>query len=220
MMRCGRGEEEARGTGEEMGMVALVCEEEKRESLIEDVQRFLGTKMGDADADKNSASGSEAVDRRERRQNQQVSIANINSKNQIVLSGNIARIRTLLSHLQRFAGHDPRAVRLKADSPFHSPVMAPAAAAMQEMLAQPSSSRSQHTKPSDSASTQPSHFDSNEIITFPALIPCISNVTARPFTSLSQLKDLLARQCVETVRWHDSIPVSYTHLTLPTKRIV
>lgn len=52
---------------------------------------------------------------------QQVSLANINSKNQVVLSGNIASINTLLIQLRQFGGHDPRAVRLSCDSPFHSP---------------------------------------------------------------------------------------------------
>jgi [acyl-carrier-protein] S-malonyltransferase len=36
-------------------------------------------------------------------------------------------------------------------------------------------------------------------------MPCVSNVSARPFTSKDDLKDLWARSCVETVRWWDSI---------------
>jgi [acyl-carrier-protein] S-malonyltransferase len=42
-------------------------------------------------------------------------------------------------------------------------------------------------------------------INFPAAMPCISNVSALPFSSIDDLKDLLSRQCVETVRWWDSI---------------
>jgi [acyl-carrier-protein] S-malonyltransferase len=44
-----------------------------------------------------------------------------------------------------------------------------------------------------------------DIITFPGRIPCVSNVTARPFRTKEELKDLLARSCLETVRWWDSI---------------
>lgn len=44
-----------------------------------------------------------------------------------------------------------------------------------------------------------------DIITWPGIMPCVSNVSARPFKSKDQLKDLLARQCVETVRWWSSV---------------
>ncbi|OAA33797.1 malonyl CoA-acyl carrier protein transacylase [Moelleriella libera RCEF 2490] len=44
-----------------------------------------------------------------------------------------------------------------------------------------------------------------DIVTFPGDMPCLSNVTARPFESREQLKELLARGCLETVRWWDSI---------------
>lgn len=33
----------------------------------------------------------------------------------------------------------------------------------------------------------------------------MSNISARPFESVADLRDLLARQCTETVRWWDSI---------------
>jgi [acyl-carrier-protein] S-malonyltransferase len=42
-------------------------------------------------------------------------------------------------------------------------------------------------------------------VTFPGKMPCISNVSGLPFQSKDDLKDLLARQAVETVRWWDSI---------------
>jgi [acyl-carrier-protein] S-malonyltransferase len=42
-------------------------------------------------------------------------------------------------------------------------------------------------------------------ITFPASVPCISNVSALPFHSKDDLKNLLSRQCIDTVRWWDSI---------------
>jgi [acyl-carrier-protein] S-malonyltransferase len=36
-------------------------------------------------------------------------------------------------------------------------------------------------------------------------MPCVSNVSARPFKSKEQLKELLTRQAVQTVQWHESI---------------
>lgn len=114
-----------------------------------------------------------------------VQIANINSRNQIVLSGSIERIERLLGQVRRFLGHDPRAVRLRSDSPFHCAIMRPAVAAMRQML--------EHERPW-------------AVRWFPAgRLPCVSNVTARPFGSRAELTELLARQCEETVRWWDSI---------------
>ncbi|KAI9714391.1 MAG: hypothetical protein M1820_000352 [Bogoriella megaspora] len=163
--------------GGEVGMVALVCEAGHLQELIDAIHGFLG----------HSSPGSKTDSNEDLPPVQQVLIANINSKNQIVLSGSIERIKILLTHLRQFGGHDPRAVRLKADSPFHSPLMKPAADYMRRALSNPSNSRNQ------------------DIVSWPGYMPCVSNVTARPFESRQQLKDLLARQCVETVRWWDSV---------------
>ncbi|KAI9678125.1 MAG: hypothetical protein M1817_006069 [Caeruleum heppii] len=164
--------------GGEYGMVALVCEPQHLGSLIEAIHEFLGHSSAGMKQD-----SAEAVPPIE-----QVLIANINSRNQIVLSGSIERIKTLLTHLRQFAGHDPRAVRLKSDSPFHSPLMKPAAETMKKLLDKKSLNR-----------------DAEDVVKFPGVMPCISNVSARPFQSREELKDLLARQCVETVQWWDSI---------------
>ncbi|EHA20318.1 S-malonyltransferase [Aspergillus niger ATCC 1015] len=107
-------------------------------------------------------------------------VANINSRNQIVLSGNIAKIKDLLIQLRQFGGHDPRAVRLRCESPFHSPIMIPAANYMKSAL---------------------EHMNIN----FPARMPCISNVSGLPFKSKEELRVLLSQQCVDTVKWWDSI---------------
>ena len=118
-------------------------------------------------------------------------IANINSKNQIVLSGNIGMIRVLLTHLRSFGGHDPRAVRLKSDSPFHSPLMRPAMDEMKKLLQKKSRVKGQ---------------ESEDIVVWPGNgIQVVSNVTARPIGSKNELRDLWARQAVETVRWWESI---------------
>lgn len=166
--------------GGEYGMVALVTEPDHLLPLIEAIHEFLG----------HHSAGSMSESAEDVPPIQQVLIANINSKNQIVLSGNMERIRTLLTHVRQFGGHDPRAVRLKSDSPFHSPLMKPAAIAMHKLLEGKSRVKGR---------------ENMDLVMFPGTMECISNVTARPFQSKEELKDLWARQCVETVRWWDSI---------------
>jgi [acyl-carrier-protein] S-malonyltransferase len=141
------------------------------DGLITTIHEFLSPSFSDLH-DESSNCGIPPIE--------QVVIANINSKNQIVLSGSIERIRTLLVQLRQFSGHDPRAVRLKSESPFHSPIMAPAAEYMRNAL-------------------------QNITVNFPADMPCVSNVSGLPFTSAPALKELLSQQCVDTVRWWDSI---------------
>ena len=167
--RCSR--EATDEEGSEYGMMALVCEPDRLSSLIEAIYDFLGHGATEGGRD-DSTYDPPAIE--------QVCIANINSKNQIVLSGNIERILALLVQLRQFAGHDPRAVKLSTDSPFHSPIMAPAAKVVRQIL------------------------DDTDI-KFPGLFPCVSNVSARPFTSAAQIRELLSRQCVDTVRWWDSV---------------
>ncbi|KAJ5560095.1 Acyl transferase/acyl hydrolase/lysophospholipase [Penicillium frequentans] len=154
-------------SGDTYGMVALICEPDHLESLLRTVNEFLG--LGTSHLDD---TGHPPI--------RQVMVANINSPNQIVLSGSIERIRVLLVQLRQFGGHDPRAVRLKSDSPFHSPVMLPAAEDMKIAMQEVD-------------------------ITFPGIVPCISNVSALPFKSKQDLKHLLSRQCIDTVRWWESI---------------
>lgn len=157
-------------SSEEYGMVALVCEPNRLDGLLRTIHEFLG--LAPSGLRDDTSCGTPPIE--------QVMIANINSKNQIVLSGSVQRIRTLLIQLRQFGGHDPRAVRLNSKSPFHSPIMAPAADYMKRAL--------------------------EEIrVNFPADMPCISNVTGLPFRSKEELKRLLSKQCVDTVRWWDSI---------------
>ncbi|KAI1806027.1 Mu homology domain-containing protein [Daldinia bambusicola] len=166
--------------GGEYGMVAVVTEPEYLTQLIEAIDDFVGYRSAGARSE--SADSMKPID--------QVLIANINSKNQIVLSGNIQRIKELSAHVRQFLGHDPRAVRLNSDSPFHSPIMRPAVAVMRELVSQKSRVKGR---------------EDQDVITFPGRLECVSNVSARPFESAADVKDLLARQCLETVRWWDSI---------------
>ena len=159
--------------GGEYGMVAVITHPEHMAGLIDAIRDFVGFSNGD---------DVPPID--------QVLIANINSKNQIVLSGNIERIKTLIAHVRQFLGHDPRAVRLHCDSPFHSPIMKPAVGLMKELLNQKSRVKGR---------------ENEDIVTFPGTIPCISNVSARPFRDKEEFKDLLARGCLDTVRWWASV---------------
>jgi len=177
MAECSRKARETHGG--EYGMVALVTEPDHLTSLVASIHEFLGHHNLGTKAESAEVPPIE-----------QVLIANENSKNQIVLSGNMAMIQTLITHIRQFGGHDPRAVPLKGDSPFHSPLMQPAATAMRKLLEGKSRVKGQEHK---------------DIVTFPGVMECVSNVTARPFGSKEELKDLWARQCVETVRWWDSI---------------
>lgn len=166
--------------GGEYGMVAVLSHPEYMDELIAAIRDFVGF----------SSTGSKAESMDSVPPIKQVLIANINSKNQIVLSGNIERIKTLIAHVRQFLGYDPRAVRLKADCPFHSPIMKPAVTVMRELL------------------KENSHVpgrENEDIVRFPGQIPCVSNVSARPFRSKAELKELVARGCLETVRWWDSI---------------
>lgn len=166
--------------GGEYGMVAIITEPEYLGRLIKAIQGFVG----------HSSYGNKGDSNENVPPIEQVLIANINSKNQIVLSGNIERIKTLVAHVRQFLGHDPRAVRLHSDSPFHSPIMRPAVTVMQKLLNSKSHSKGR---------------EDQDVITFPGQTSCISNVTGRPFGSKDELKDLVARNCLETVRWWDSL---------------
>ncbi|THW41654.1 FabD/lysophospholipase-like protein [Aureobasidium pullulans] len=155
----------------EMGMIALVCEPLQRDETLQAITRHLS-----------------------QNKHLQCVIANVNSKTQFVLSGDISHVGKVLDHIRHFDSHDPRAVRLKADSPFHSPLMLPAVDLMKKLLSAPGS------------------------ITFspPSTLPCISNVTALPFSSAEDIKDLLARSAAEPVLWHQSI--QYLHQEEKVKR--
>jgi len=185
-----------RDNGAEMGMIALVVEPNRLADLIAATEEFLGHRANRG-ADNNQDYDVEDVDAQgprglngmgqgkshadtHRPTIEGVTLANVNSKNQIVLSGSIERIQALLVQLRQFGGHDPRAVRLRAESPFHSPMMANARVVMEDMLEE-------------------------EEVRWPGRFPIVSNVTSRPVESERELKEVLARQCVETVRWWDSI---------------
>ncbi|MCS7254022.1 MAG: ACP S-malonyltransferase [Armatimonadota bacterium] len=104
-------------------------------------------------------------------------IANYNSPSQIVISGEVNAVEEA-ARLARDFGIQ-RAVMLRVSGGFHSPLMQPVAAHLEEAL--------------ESAQMQ----DAN--------IPLVANVTARPVTQASELRRLLAMQLVSPVRWVESI---------------
>ena len=76
-------------TGDRYGMMALVCEPDQLEGLVAAVKDFINP---GAEGTKDDTSHEQAI--------QKVSIANANSKNQIVLSGSFNRIKGLLVHIR------------------------------------------------------------------------------------------------------------------------
>ena len=233
MAQCSR---EARAAAGDVGMVALVCDSEERlAALLDSIALFLDPSSASSTSSLSSSpspssSSSAAEDNNDITKVPHVSIANINSKTQLVLSGSISRIATLLAHLRQFGGHDPRHVHMNTDCPFHSPFMAPAAAGMRRMLEEPSQitgrniilagedhDRSRTLNATPSTMSSPLKDSKNSALSTTAaadnssarntFIPCISNITARPFPlhSRTQIRDLLARSCADTVAWWASV---------------
>lgn len=167
-------------SGENFGMMALICEPEQLESLSAAVQEWLS--FG-SEGSKDDSSSLPAIN--------QVTLANKNSRNQIVLSGSFSRIRELLAHIREFGGHDPRAVELKSRSAFHSPIMRPAFEYMKRVM-------------------------TPDVVHWPGKMPCVSNVTGLPFDSADNVRKNLSRQAIDTVLWWDSI--KYLHQQAGTTR--
>lgn len=103
--------------------------------------------------------------------------ANDNSVGQVVVSGHKAAVERAVE-LATSQGAK-RAVILPVSAPFHSQLMAPAAAEMQEALA---------------AAT----------INAPS-VPVVTNVTADAVSDPAQIRDLLVEQVTGMVRWRESV---------------
>ena len=115
-------------------------------------------------------------------------VANYNSDSQVVVAGHDTLLRSFIDTLKRFDGRDPRAIRLPLSAPFHTPIMQ---TAQQQML----------------GILVPLQLQ------LPPLIQLVSNVTARPLPidDAAYVKRAIARQCTETVRWHESIEYLRDH---------
>lgn len=107
----------------------------------------------------------------------QVAIVNFNAPEQNIISGETSAVDAALVKLKELGVR--RAIKLPVSSAFHSPLMSDAVAPMLSALAQ-------------------ANFQN------PA-IPVISNVTAKPYESAEQIKELLAAQITGQVRWVETM---------------
>ena len=106
-----------------------------------------------------------------------VQIANDNAVGQIVISGEKAAVEAANAAATEMGVK--RAMMLPVSAPFHCDLMAPAAEAMKDALA-------------DVTFNEP-------------LLPIVNNVTAQPVTDPEQLKADLVTQVTGQVRWRESI---------------
>ncbi|MEA3000078.1 MAG: [acyl-carrier-protein] S-malonyltransferase [Sphingomonadales bacterium] len=104
-------------------------------------------------------------------------VANDNDPSQVVISGHRAAVERALD-IAREKGAK-RAVLLPVSAPFHSPLMEPAARAMEQALA-------------DAEMADPR-------------LPLYANVTAAPVREAAEIRRLLVEQVTAMVRWRESV---------------
>jgi [acyl-carrier-protein] S-malonyltransferase len=98
--------------------------------------------------------------------------ANLNGGGQIVIAGHIAALERVEAAA---VTQKIRASRLKVSQPFHSPLMAPARARLEEVL--------------------------TELVFHPSDIPVVSNVTGEAVHDTARWRELLAEQVTSPVVW-------------------
>jgi [acyl-carrier-protein] S-malonyltransferase len=108
------------------------------------------------------------------RDGERVVPANLNGGRQVVVAGHATAVARLE---ERAAAARIRAVRLKVSAPFHSPLMAPAAARMSEVLA--------------------------AMRFAPPRAPVVCNADAAPCRDAERIAALLAEQITAPVRWEE-----------------
>jgi [acyl-carrier-protein] S-malonyltransferase len=104
-------------------------------------------------------------------------VANDNDPTQVVISGHRAAVERALA-IAKDKGAK-RAVLLPVSAPFHSPLMEPAARAMEQALA--------------------------DTVIAPPAIPVYANVTAAPASDPAEIRRLLVAQVTGMVRWRESV---------------
>jgi [acyl-carrier-protein] S-malonyltransferase len=104
-------------------------------------------------------------------------VANDNDPSQVVISGSRGAIERALEIAKEKGAK--RAVLLPVSAPFHSPLMEPAARAMEQALA-------------------------DTDIAAPA-VPLYANVTAAPVSDPAEIRRLLVEQVTGMVRWRESV---------------
>ncbi|MFN3946184.1 MAG: ACP S-malonyltransferase [Allosphingosinicella sp.] len=104
-------------------------------------------------------------------------VANDNDPSQVVISGHKAAVERALGIAKEKGAK--RALLLPVSAPFHSPLMAPAARAMEEALG-----KAELRAPS---------------------VPVYANVTAAPTAQPEEIRRLLVEQVTGMVRWRESV---------------
>jgi [acyl-carrier-protein] S-malonyltransferase len=104
-------------------------------------------------------------------------VANDNDPSQVVVSGHIAAVERALEIAK--AKGAKRALLLPVSAPFHSPLMEPAARAMEQALA--------------------------EAELRPPVVTLYANVTAEPVDDPAEIRRLLVAQVTGMVRWRESV---------------
>lgn len=104
-------------------------------------------------------------------------VANDNDPGQVVISGHAAAVERAVGLVKDYG--IKRGVILPVSAPFHCALMAPAAEAMEAVLA--------------------------ETMVEPSLTPLIANVTAAPVSEKWEIKRLLVEQVTGRVRWRESM---------------
>jgi len=103
-------------------------------------------------------------------------VANDNNQGNIVISGEVAAVERAIARAKELGA---RAIPLNVSTPFHCPLMQPAADAMAAAL-------------SGTSVAEP-------------LIPLVANITARPVSDPETIRTLLVQQVTGRVRWRESI---------------
>ncbi|MFP5109127.1 ACP S-malonyltransferase [Neobacillus sp. C211] len=106
-----------------------------------------------------------------------VSLANLNCPGQIVISGSKKGVE--LAAVKAKEAGAKRVLPLEVSGPFHSVLMKPAAVQLREVL--------------------------DEIEMRDARVPIVVNVSAKPISSASEIKDKLIEQLYSPVQWEDSV---------------
>src|SRR5262249_50854589 len=100
-----------------------------------------------------------------------------NSPSQVVISGDVAAVEAAMAACRERGAK--RAIRLPVAGAFHSPLMGPAAAGLEEALA--------------------------EVDIRDAWLPVVANVDAAPVSRAADIPDRLGRQLTGAVRWEESM---------------
>jgi [acyl-carrier-protein] S-malonyltransferase len=104
-------------------------------------------------------------------------VANDNAPGQAVVSGHRSAVERAVAIAREHGAR--RSIMLPVSAPFHSPLLAPAAAVMAEAL--------------------------DRVALRPPLVPLVANVSARPVAAPTEIGRLLVEQVTAMVRWRESV---------------